>query len=85
MPRSDCIELDVRPLLAAGQTPLGAVLDCVARLAPGQSLRIVAPFEPAPLYRILAGQGFRADPSCEVDGTWTIVFRRRSARSGPSP
>lgn len=69
-------ELDVRPLCAARQPPLPAILDAVARLAPGQALRLVAPFEPVPLYQLLARQGFVHEVSTRPDGAWEIVFRQ---------
>ncbi len=70
------LELDVRPLVAANKPPLGAVLDAVARLAPGQALRLIAPFEPAPLYRLLGHRGFRHEASHDGAGAWTILFRK---------
>ena len=69
-------ELDIRPLIAAHQPPLGAILDSIGRLAPGQDLRLIAPFEPAPLYQLLGRQGFSATPRPRADGAWEIIFSR---------
>lgn len=68
------LELDVRPLFAAGRPPLAAILNAVSQLAPGQSLRLLAPFEPAPLYALLAERGFTAEAQQQADGTWAILF-----------
>lgn len=71
------LELDVRPMVAAQQPPLGAVLDAVSRLQPGQALRLIAPFEPVPLFRMLGQQGFRHEARMEDDGSWVVLFRRQ--------
>ena len=68
-------ELDVRPLFAAGRPPLPAILNAVNRLQPGQSLRLIAPIEPTPLYRLLGERGLTAEPRKREDGVWEIVFR----------
>jgi uncharacterized protein (DUF2249 family) len=73
---SDMLEIDVRPLIAARQPPINEILDGIGRLAPGQSLRLVAPFEPVPLYGLLGQQGFEHEASRADDGSWVIVFRR---------
>ncbi len=69
------LELDVRPLFAAHQPPMGAILDAVARLAPGQTFRLIAPFEPLPLYQLLAQQGLKPSACVRADGAWEITFR----------
>lgn len=68
-------ELDVCPLFAAGRTPLAAILNAVNQLEPGQALRLIAPFEPAPLYQLLGERGFTAEPLERDDGVWEILFR----------
>jgi uncharacterized protein (DUF2249 family) len=69
------LELDVRPLLAAGRPPLTVILNAVNRLAPGQPLRVLAPFEPAPLFALLGERGYTAESQQLADGTWSILFR----------
>lgn len=50
--------VDVRPMLAAGEDPLLKVLALASEIAHGGFLVIEAPFNPSPLRRVLAGQGF---------------------------
>ncbi len=70
------LELDIRPLCDAHRPPLPAILDAVDTLAPGQPLRLIAPFEPAPLYQLLGQQGFTHLKRVRDDGVWEIVFSR---------
>ncbi|BET68618.1 hypothetical protein ASA1KI_35360 [Opitutales bacterium ASA1] len=70
------LEVDVRPLVAARQPPIGAIMDAVDLLAPGQALRLIAPFEPVPLYAMLARQGFRHTTKRREDDAWEILFER---------
>lgn len=69
------LELDVRPLFAAGRPPLPAILNAVNRLKPGQSFRLIAPFQPAPLVDLLASRGFTAEPRERDDGAWEVLFQ----------
>lgn len=75
MSSPDPLELDIRPLCASRQAPLPAILDAVGRLAPGQDFRLIAPFEPTPLYQLLGRQGFVATSRQREDGSWEITFR----------
>jgi uncharacterized protein (DUF2249 family) len=70
------LELDVRPLFAAHQPPMAAILDTVGRLAPGQAFRLIAPFEPLPLYQLLAQHGLKPSARVRDDGAWEIMFRQ---------
>lgn len=70
------LELDIRPLCAAHRPPLPAILDAVSKLSAGQPLRLIAPFEPAPLYQLLGQQGFTHRTRARDDGAWEIVFSR---------
>ncbi len=71
------LELDVRPLLAAERSPLPAILAAVDRLAPGQPLRLLAPFEPRPLYPRLAARGYTVQAEAQTDH-WVILFTPES-------
>jgi uncharacterized protein (DUF2249 family) len=52
------IRIDVRPLLARHEEPFAAIMQRAAEIGVGQGLVIEAPFNPAPLRRVLAGKGF---------------------------
>ena len=67
-------ELDVRPMLRAGEEPFQAIMDAVGALAPGESLRLIAPFRPVPLFSVMANRGFAASDSPLDGGDWEVLF-----------
>lgn len=67
-------ELDVRPALRAGEEPFQAIMDAVSTLAPGQSLRLIAPFRPVPLFSVMANRGFAASDRAIGNGEWEVTF-----------
>ena len=40
----------------------------------GEPLRVIAPFEPLPLIRLLATQGFAAEVTKLADGDFAVLF-----------
>lgn len=70
----EAAELDVRPLLRAGQEPFQAIMNAVGALAPGQSLRLLAPFQPVPLFSVMANRGYAASDRPLGDGDWEVIF-----------
>ena len=67
-------ELDVRPLLRAGEEPFQAIMGAVGALAPGESLRLIAPFRPVPLFSVMANRGFSASDRPLDGGDWEVLF-----------
>jgi uncharacterized protein (DUF2249 family) len=67
-------ELDVRPLLRAGQEPFEAIMAAVDALTPGQSLRLLAPFRPVPLFPVMARRGYAAADRPLDNGDWEVLF-----------
>lgn len=61
--------------------PLELVLQTLPRLRPGQTLRLLLPREPFPLYPILAERGFSHDTRMEADGSYAVLIRRRDPAS----
>lgn len=51
-------ELDVRPILRDGGEPFEEIMKAVAGLQEGQGLRLLAPFRPQPLFRVMDSKGF---------------------------
>lgn len=76
-------ELDVRPILRAGGEPFAVIMDAVKKLGSGEALRLLATFEPVPLYGVLAKKGF-AHAAREIgDGDWEVVFTPTAALDRP--
>lgn len=67
--------VDVRPICERGESPLGTILDAVERLTPKQHLVVIAPFEPLPLYGLLAQRGFSHSSKLRSDDAWEVTFQ----------
>jgi uncharacterized protein (DUF2249 family) len=84
------VTLDVRAALAQGQAPCGNIQETAAGLQPGESLCLLTPFEPVPLYEVLGSQGFAHASKPLGAGDWETLFTRNSmpasgeAKSAPS-
>ena len=70
--------LDVRPTLERGDEPFEAIMGAAATIPPGETLVIVAPFEPAPLYGALGAQGFAHATQRVAADEWVVRFTRAS-------
>ena len=73
--------LDVRPILKDGGEPFQAIMQAVAGLEPGQGLRLVAPFRPQPLFRVMEGRGFDHEDREIGGGDWEVLFTPKAAVS----
>lgn len=62
--------------------PMERVLAVLARLEPGQAIRMLLHREPFPLYPLLAERGFVHATQPANDGGFVIVIRRRDAGPG---
>ncbi|MFO0987105.1 MAG: DUF1858 domain-containing protein [Alphaproteobacteria bacterium] len=85
--RAAATPLDVRPVLASGRDPYATIMGVVAKLQPGAVLILDAPFDPAPLRRVLAGKGF-VDHGVPGARPLAIYFRnagRAAAPAAPAP
>jgi uncharacterized protein (DUF2249 family) len=74
-------EIDVRPLMARGEEPFRAIMTAARTVPAGSTLRLVAGFEPLPLYDVLAKQGF-VHHTCRLEGdAWEVRFYRERSDS----
>ena len=71
------VGLDVRPILEGGTDPLKAIMEKVKTLVPGMVLKIVAPFKPEPLIRLLEKKGFESWSETMVDESVHTWFYMR--------
>lgn len=68
------LTLDVRPALRAGGEPFAQIMQAVASLKPSQALRLLATFEPVPLYAVLGRKGFAHRALRHAEGDWEVLF-----------
>lgn len=68
--------LDVRPDLEQGGEPFVRIMEAASAIQPGGTLVIIAPFEPVPLYDVLADRSFTHETEKMADGEWVVRFSR---------
>lgn len=68
--------LDVRPDLERGDEPFVRIMEAAETIVPGESLVIIAPFEPVPLYSALGARGFSHETEKVSADEWNIRFTR---------
>lgn len=78
-------DLDVRPILKAGGEPFSVIMEAVAALAPGQSLRLLASFKPLPLFQVLGARGFQPAAREIGGGDWEVIFTPIAAAAEAAP
>ncbi|MEW6304115.1 MAG: DUF2249 domain-containing protein [Verrucomicrobiota bacterium] len=71
--------MDVREDIHNGREPFSKIMMTVAQLQNGQRLRLLAPFEPVPLFGVLARQGFSHEAQPMANGDWEVLFTRAEA------
>lgn len=74
------LTLDVREDLRRGGEPFPRIMQAVGSLSPGQGLRLLATFEPLPLYAVLSRKGFGHSAVRHGEGDWEVLFSPESAR-----
>lgn len=67
-------DVDVRTMLRKGGEPFRVIMEAVERLAPGDGLRLLATFEPQPLYKVMAERGFDHVARRLPEGDWEVIF-----------
>lgn len=79
------LTLDVREELQRGGEPLAKILQAVGQLKTGQALRLLATFEPLPLYAVLGHKGFSHEARKVGPGDWEVLFSPGAAPETQSP
>ncbi|EQD34000.1 hypothetical protein B2A_12862, partial [mine drainage metagenome] len=82
---SEPLTLDVREELRRGGEPLPGILGAVGSLAPGQALRLLATFEPLPLYAVLARKGFGHKAVRHGEADWEVLFSPQAPQPKVDP
>jgi uncharacterized protein (DUF2249 family) len=73
------VVLDTRPIFDRGDTPCHAIDEAAANVIPGQTLTLIVPFEPIPLFAKLGKMGFQHNAKKLPDGAWQVDFVKGSA------
>ena len=79
------VELDVRPLLRAGDEPFSRIMATVAALGAHEVLHLRATFEPLPLLAVMAKRGFLSETEEHAPDDWSAWFWRAGAAAASSP
>lgn len=66
--------LDVRPILAMGEEPFETIMGAADEVEPGGSLEITAPFDPEPLYEVMAKRGFAHATDIRSEAEFVVLF-----------
>jgi uncharacterized protein (DUF2249 family) len=61
--------------------PMEKVMQTLAQLRPGQSIRLLLHREPFPLYPLLADRGYRHETRMEADGSYVILILQSDERT----
>jgi uncharacterized protein (DUF2249 family) len=70
------ITLDVRDDIRNGREPFGKIMQTVAGLKDNEQLRLLAPFEPAPLFAVLSQRGYAHQSRPMPEGGFEVLFTR---------
>jgi uncharacterized protein (DUF2249 family) len=70
------VTLDVREDIRQGREPFSKIMSSVSSLKSNEALLLVAPFDPVPLYGVLAMQGFSHESKPVENGDFEVLFTR---------
>ncbi len=74
MNESTIITLDVRPDFRAGQHPCDKIQNALGNVGANETLRLLVPFEPLPLYEVAARKGLGHRAKSTPEGDWEVFF-----------
>jgi uncharacterized protein (DUF2249 family) len=70
------VVLDVREDIRAGREPFSRILAAAEGVGSGGVLRLIAPFQPVPLFGVLRQKGFAHREQPMASGDWEVIFTR---------
>jgi uncharacterized protein (DUF2249 family) len=79
------ITLDVREEFRSGRKPCDKIHSALKEVANGQTLRLLVPFEPVPLFELARNQGLTHDAKQTQGGDWEVLFAHGEETTGPKP
>ena len=85
IPTARHVHVDVRDDIRRGEEPFGTIMAAVRGLAGGQALELRVPFEPIPLYGVLAKRGFAHWAESRAADDWSAWFYRDDTAAEARP
>ncbi len=79
------VVVDVREDLRQGLEPFQRIMMAANGLQAGQELELWAPFEPRPLFGVMAGMGYEHKADAQPDGDWRVRFFRPDTSQAENP
>jgi len=73
---NNIVVVDVREDLRQGREPFQRIMMAANGLQAGQEIELWAPFEPQPLFGVMAGMGFDHEAEAQADDDWRVRFYR---------
>ncbi len=77
------VTLDVREDFRAGQSPCDKIQNALSQVGDHESLRLLVPFEPVPLFEVARAKGLSHAAKQTADGDWEVLFSRRAESEKP--
>jgi uncharacterized protein (DUF2249 family) len=78
MNNNNTVTVDVREDIRSGREPFSKIMNAASALRTNEQLLLIAPFEPAPLFRVMEKKGFRHTVQSNKPGDWEVLFIRQS-------
>jgi uncharacterized protein (DUF2249 family) len=73
------LTLDVRPDFRSGQHPCDKIQNALGQVGRGDTLRLLVPFEPVPLFEVARAKGLGHQSRQTPEGDWEVLFSRSEA------
>jgi uncharacterized protein (DUF2249 family) len=68
------ITLDVREDFRSGQHPCDKIQNALGSVQNGQTLRLLVPFEPVPIFEVARNKGLGHEARQTPEGDWEVLF-----------
>jgi len=76
------ITLDVREEFRSGQHPCDKIQNALGQVGDGETLRLLVPFEPVPLFEVARNKGLTHVAKQTPGGDWEVLFSHGEATGG---
>lgn len=76
--REAVVVVDVHEILERGDKPFDPIMDALDTVSSDGALRLLAPFKPSPLIRVIEGQGWEHWVERGQGEDWILWFYRPS-------